>query len=139
MKTDKITFGQTYIKPSLAKHMSKSNLEKIPYIVGLGEFYPVDIFIGANAKGQLTLDILHSTAAKQLFFSDEISKNFENFATLNFLHNMERVQRINNGIKTPIFKTAIPNLDKLSIKELQLAVNEKIKYYYENLAKKFLN
>lgn len=74
-----------------------------------------------------------------MFFSDEISKNFENFATLNFLHNMERVQRINNGIKTPILKTAIPNLDKLSIKELQLAVNEKIKYYYENLAKKFLN
>lgn len=139
MKTEKITFGQTYIKPSLVEHVSKSNLEKIPYIVGLGEFYPVDIFLGANAKGQLTLDILHSTPAKQLFFSDEISKNFENLSTLNFLHNMERIQRINNGIKTPVLKTVISDFDKLSIKELQLAVNEKIKYYYENLAKKFLN
>lgn len=139
MKTEKITFGQTYIKPSLVEHMSKTDLEKIPYIAGLGELYPVDIFVGSNPKGQLTLDIMHSTPAKQLFFNDEEPKTIENISILNFLHNTEIAQRINNGIKTPILKTVIPDIDKLSIKELQLAVNEKIEYYYENLAKKFLN
>ncbi len=139
MKTNKITFGQTYIKPSLAEHMAKKNLDKIPFIVGLGEFYPADIFIGANMRGQLTLDIMHSTPAKQLFFSDEVPKTFENITILNFLHNMERSQRKHNGIKTPIFKTLIEDIDNLSIKELQLAVNDKIKTYYETLGKKFLN
>lgn len=139
MKADKITFGQSYIKPSLIEHMSKSNLDKIPYIVGLGELYPADIFIGANMRGHLTLDIIHSTPAKQLFFSNEIPKTIENVSILNFLHNMERYQRIHSGIKTPIFKTAIDNIDNLSIKELQLAVNDKIKFYYEKLANKFFN
>ncbi len=139
MKADKITFGQSYIKPSLVEHMSKANLEKIPYIVGLGEFYPADIFIGANMRGQLTLDIIHSTPAKQLFFSNEIPKTIENVSILNFLHNMDRCQRKNYGIRTPIFKTVIENIDNLSIKELQLAVNDKIKFYYEKLANKFFN
>ena len=35
--------------------------------------------------------------------------------------------------------TAISDIEKFSIKDLQLAVNDKIKYYYENFGKKFLN
>ena len=139
MKTDKVSFGQTYIKHSLAKYMKSENIGKVPYIFGLGEFYPADIFVGSNIKGELTLDIMHSTPAKQLFFSDEIPKTFGNIATLNFLHNMERAQRIRNGVKTPIMKVVIPDIDKLSVKDLQLTVNDKIKYYYETLGKKFFN
>jgi len=139
MKTNEISFGQTYIKPSLIKYMKHDNLGKIPYIFGLGEFYPADIFVGANVKGQLTIDIMHSTPAKHLFFSDEIPKTFENIAALNFMHNMERSQRLRSGIKTPVLKTIIPNIDKISIKDLQLAVNDKIKLYYETLGKKFFN
>lgn len=139
MKTDKVTFGQTYIKPSLAKYMKAKNLEKVPYIFGLGEFYPADIFIGSNIRGELTLDIIHSTPAKHLFFNDEIPKTYDNIVTLNFMHNMERLQRFHEGISTPVFKTVIKDLDKLSIKDLQLAVNEKIQYYYETLGRKFFN
>ena len=139
MKTDKITFGQTYIKPSLVKYMKPENIDKMPYIFGLGELYPTDIFIGSNLKGDLTLDIMHSTPAKQLFFSDEIPKTLGNVAILNFLHNTEKAQRLYDGIKTPILRTSISDIDKLSIRDLQLAVNKKIEYYYETLAKKFLN
>lgn len=139
MKTDKITFGQTYIKPSLAKYMRPENIDKMPYIFGLGELYPTDIFIGSNIKGDLMLDIMHSTPAKQLFFSDEVPKTFGNITLLNFLHNMERAQRFHDGIKTPVWRTSISDIDKLSIRDLQLAVNKKIEYYYETLAKKFLN
>lgn len=139
MKTDKISFGQTYIKPSLMKYIKQDNIDKIPYIFGLGELYPADIFVGANLKGDLTLDILHSTPAKQLFFSDEIPKTLDNVSVLNCLHNMERVQRFQNGIKTPVYSTVIDNLDNLSIRDLQLSVNDKIKYYYETFANKFLN
>lgn len=138
MKADKINFGQTYIRPSLLRYMEPENQNKMPYIFGLGEFYPVDIFLGSNIKGQLTLDIAHSTAAKQLFFIDEIPKTFENIAALNLIHNMELMQRQRNGNIAPIMKTVIPDFDKMSIKELQLAVNDKIKYYYETLGKKFL-
>ncbi len=139
MKTDKITFGQTYIKPSLVKYMKQGNIDKMPYIFGLGELYPTDIFIGSNIKGDLTLDIIHSTPAKLLFFSDEIPKTFENVTLLNFLHNTERAQRIYDGVKTPILRTSISDIDKLSIRDLQLTVNKKIEYYYETLAKKFFN
>lgn len=138
MNTEKISFGQTYIKPSLMRYMKPENQNKMPYLFGLGEFYPADIFIGSNIKGQLTLDIAHSTAAKQLFFSEEIPKTLKNVSILNFIHNMERVQRERNGIKTPVLKTVIDDLDNMSIRELQLAVNDKIKYYYETLGKKFL-
>ena len=137
MKADKISFGQTYIKPSLMNYMSKENQGKIPYIFGLGEFYPVDIFVGSNIKGDLTLDIMHSTPAKQLFFSDEIPKTLVNVTTLNFIHNMEKAQRIRNGIITPVLKTTIPDLDKMTIKDLQIIVNNKIKDYYQTLGKKF--
>ncbi len=139
MKTDKVSFGQTYIKPSLAKYMKPDNLGKVPYIFGLGEFYPADIFIGSNIKGELTVDIMHSTAAKHLFFSDVIPKTFDNVTALNCMHSMERAQRIRNGIKTPVLKTVIGDIENLSIRDLQLAVNDKIKYYYETLGKKFLN
>lgn len=139
MKTDKVSFGQTYIKPSLVKYMKQKSMYKIPYIIGLGEFYPADIYIGANIKGELTVDIMHSTAAKHLFFSDAVSKTFENVTALNYMHNMERVQRIRNGIRVPIIKSVIGNIENLSVKDLQLAVNDKIKLYYETLGKKFFN
>lgn len=139
MKTDKITFGQTYIKPSLVKYMKPENIDKMPYIFGFGELYPTDIFIGSNVKGDLTLDIIHSTPAKQLFFSDEIPKTMSNVMTLNFFHSMEKAQRFHDGVKTPILRTSITGIDKLSIRDLQLAVNNKIEYYYETLAKKFFN
>lgn len=139
MKTDKVSFGQTYIKPSLSKYMKPDNLGKVSYIFGLGEFYPADIFIGANIKGELTVDIMHSTSAKHLFFSDAVPKTFENVVALNCMHNMERAQRLRNGIKTPVLKTVISDIDKLSIRDLQFAVNDKIKYYYETLGKKFFN
>ena len=139
MKTDKISFGQTYIKPSLVKYMKQENIEKMPYIFGFGELYPADIFIGSNINGDLVLDIMHSTPAKQLFFSDEIPKTIKNVAALNFMHNMERVGRFYNGIKTPVLKVTIPDIEKLSIRDLQFNINDKIKYYYDNLGKKFFN
>lgn len=139
MKADKVSFGQTYVKPSLIKYLKPENTGKVSSIFGLGEFYPVDLYVGANAKGWLTIDIKHSTPAKQLFLSDEIPKTFANITTLNFIHNMERAQRLRNGIKTPILKTVIPNIENMSVKDLQLAVNDKIKYYYETFGKKFFN
>lgn len=139
MKTDKISFGQTYIKPSLAKYMKEENIQKMPYIFGFGEFYPTDIFIGANKKGELTLDIVHSTLAKQIFFNEDIPKTLENVTVLNFLHNMERLQRLYQGVKTPVSNVVIKDIENLSVKDLQLAVNDKIQQYYETLAKKFLN
>ena len=139
MKTDKVSFGQTFIKPSLVKYMKQENMGKVPYIFGLGELYPADIFIGANIKGELTVDIMHSTPAKHLFLNDAVPKTLENVTALNFIHNMERAQRIRNGIKTPVLKTVIGDIKDLSIKDLQLAVNDKIKLYYETLGKKFFN
>ena len=139
MKTDKISFGQTYIKPSLLKYMKPDNLSKVSYIFGLGEFYPADIFIGSNIKGELTVDIIHSTPAKHLFLNDSIPKTLKNVAVLNFMHNMERPQRICDGITTPKLKTVIKDIDNMTIKDLQLAVNDKIKLYYETMGKKFFN
>lgn len=139
MKTDKISFGQTYVKPSLIKYMAQENIEKLPYIFGFGELYPTDIYLGSNVKGGLTLDIMHSTTAKHVFFSDVIPKTLENITTLNFLHNMECAQRYRSGQKTPVFSTIIQNISDLSINDLQYTINEIIKHYYEKFGKKFFN
>ena len=140
MKIDKISFGQTYIKPSLVKYIKQEDLtNKVSYVYGLGELYPADIFLEANSKGGLTVDIMHSTPAKMLFFNDNIPKTYDNIVTLNFMHHMERFHRIHEGIKVPVLKTVINNIEKLSIKDLQLAVNDKIQYYYNTFGRKFLN
>ena len=51
-----ISFGQTYLKSTLA-YMSDENREKLKYSYGLGQIYPNDIYMGADKRGNLTLDI----------------------------------------------------------------------------------
>ena len=45
MKVNNISFGQTYLKPSI-KNLSQENQEKLKYSYALGELYPVDLYLG---------------------------------------------------------------------------------------------
>ena len=82
MKTDKISFGQTYIRPNLLKNLAPHNFPKVESIIPFGEVYPADIYIGADKNGDMVLDILHSTMGKFLYFSGEIKKNVLNTSIL---------------------------------------------------------
>lgn len=139
MQTDKISFGQTRILPSV-KYLDKRTTDKLPYLFGFGELYPIDFFIGSTPKGNLTVDIMHSTPAKHIFLNlKEEEQTFSNIATLSTLHFMENATRLRQGIRIPVLHTEIKNADELPVRELQYTINDKIRMYYDTLAKKFLN
>ena len=66
MRTDKVSFGQTYIRPTLLNNIAQHNQQKVLSLIGLGEIYPVDMYLGANREGDLVIDLLHTTLAKYL-------------------------------------------------------------------------
>ncbi len=139
MKTDKISFGQTYIKPNL-KYLNPETSHKVPYLFGFGELYPIDFYIGSTMKGNLTVDIMHSSAAKHVLMNlEDEEKTFENILYLRTVHFMDMATKARQGIKVPILHTEVKNADKLSVEELQYTINDKIKLYYDTIAKKFLN
>lgn len=140
MKTDRISFGQAYIKKTLFQNLPVHNQIKAMSLTPLGELYPTDIYIGANKEGDLVIDMLHSTMGKHLYFSDEIPKTPLNVGILQILDSTERINRKQFGYKLPVYNIKIKNLDHFTIPELQYAVHERIAYYYQNIVdKKFFN
>lgn len=140
MKTDKITFGQTYIRPTLLNNISPENQEKVLSLIGLGELYPADVYLGANYEGDLIIDVLHTTLAKHLYFSGEVPKTSFNASILQFMHSMEKIARKQNQYKLPIYNIKIKNLDYFDTPDLQYTVHEKIANYFNKIIdKRFFN
>ena len=138
MKTDKISFGQTYIRPTLIKNIAAHNLPKVHSLIGFGELYPADIYMGADKEGNLILDIVHSTMAKYLYFSDEVPKTTFNTSLLQFMHFGEKSSRKLTKYNIPVYNIKINNLDYFTTEELQYAVNDKLVNYYNNMLDKKL-
>ena len=140
MKTDKVSFGQTYIRPTLFQNLSKQHHPKVMSLIPLGELYPVDMYLGANREGDLVVDILHSTLGKFLYFAGEIPKTIENVAMMQFWDSAERINRRNNGYKLPVYNIKIQNLDYFTTPELQHTVHVRIAHYLQNMIdKRFFN
>lgn len=133
MKTDKISFGQTYLKPSIFKNLAPHNFQKVESIIPFGEIYPADIYIGADKSGDIVLDILHSTMGKFLYFSGEVPKTALNAGILQVMDSTERINRKMSGYKLPVYSIKIKDLDHFSIPKLQYTINEKLVYYYDKM------
>lgn len=140
MKTDKVSFGQTYIRPTLLQNIAPQNQQKVLSLIGLGELYPVDMYLGGNKEGDLIIDILHTTLAKYLYYSGEVPKTSFNASILQFMDSMERVTRKQNRYNLPVYNIKIQHLDYFNIPELQYTVHERIANYFKNIIdKKFFN
>jgi hypothetical protein len=140
MKTDKVSFGQTYLRPTFFRNISNNNKPKVLSLIGLGELYPTDIYIGGNRNGELIVDILHSTMGKYLYFSGLIPQTTLNTSIMQIMDSVEKITRKQNGYNLPVYNIKIKNLDAFTVPELQYTVHDKLMYYYDKiLDKKFFH
>lgn len=138
MKTDNVSFGISYVKPSI-RYMSKQNQEKVKSIIPLGQLYPVDMFIGSNIKGDLTLDIVKTPMHKFLAYTDEIPKTFENLCAMDFASRLETKYLATHEELIPLSHYTIKNLKNYTKKDLPYAVHEKILEYFNTIGKIFVS
>lgn len=138
MKINQISFGQTFLKSSV-RQMSAENREKLKSIYAFGQIYPLDIYLGADRKGDLTLEITRSSVYDYLVANDEIPLTPENIAVYNFIKGTEIADKYIHGNKEPVRKATITNMDYISEEVLPYYVADEIDEYFKHCPKKYEN
>lgn len=128
MKIDKTSFGTTYITTSI-RYMSPENKKKIKSVIPLGQIYPVDLYIGANKKGDLTLSITQSSIYDYLLLNDKVKLTKENVAAVKVIKAAENAFKYIHGNPYPVKKVTIPYLDYISSELLPYYVADEIDEY----------
>ncbi len=136
MKTNSISFGTTYLKPTI-RYMSKENRQKLRSIYPLGQLYPVDIFIGADKRGNMTLDIKQSFIYDYLIQNDQFELTPQNISMYKFYKALNNSYKNIHGDNTPVRKATIENLDYITEDVLPYYVATEIEEYTKTQAKKF--
>ena len=136
MKTNSISFGTTYIKPSI-NNLSKKNKEKVRELIPLGQIYPVDLFLGADSKGNLTLEIKQAFIYDHLIANDQFDLTPQNIAMYKISKAANNVYKYIHGDKTPVRKTKIEFLDAIPKDILPYYVADEIEEYEKTYSKKF--
>lgn len=140
MKIDnKVSFGQTYIHPSLSRYLSKSNQLKLEHSYALGQLYPMDIYLGANYKGQLNVGLRRCNLWDYLTINNEIPLNIENTSKYVIIKRMELMHNYMYGNKYPLENFVINNLDFKYQEDIAYEINDKIIEYMNKYAKLFSN
>ncbi len=135
---NKVSFGQTFIQSSI-KYLSKSNIEKLEHSYGLGQLYPMDIFLGGTTGGDLTVAMKRCNLWDYLTINNEIPMTPANILKYFVIKRMEMVGEYMYGPKFPIEKYVIKNLDYKFQEDIAYEINDKIKDYVQKHGKKFLS
>lgn len=139
MKVDnQISFGQTFLHPSI-KHLSKSNFEKLEYSYGLGQLYPMDIFLGCTKHGDLTVSLKRCNLWDYLTINNEIPMTPFNIVKYYLIKRMDVVGEYMYGPKFPIEHHVIKNLDYKFQEDIAYEINDKIMEYVQKHGKKFMS
>ncbi len=136
MKTNSISFGTTYIKPSI-NHLSKANKEKVKKLIPLGQIYPVDLFLGADRKGNLTLEIKQTFIYDHLIANDQLDLTPQNIAMYKISKAAQNTFNYIHGDKTPVRKATIEHLDAIPKDILPYYVADEIEEYEKTYSKNF--
>lgn len=128
MKIDSISFGRTYITSSL-RYMSDENKKKLKSVYPLGQLYPVDLYLGANKKGDLTLSITQSSLYDYLLVNNLIKPDKENISAVKFIKAAENSFKNLHGNPYPVKKVTIPYLDYIPDDILPYYVADEIEEY----------
>lgn len=123
-----ISFGQTYLKSTLA-YMSDENREKLKYSYGLGQIYPNDIYMGADKRGNLTLDITRCIPQDYLIINNLIECTPENISDYLLVKAMQKIGNFINGNQYPVEKYTVKNLDILPKEILAFEIQDRIEDY----------
>ena len=79
MKINPISFGQTFVNSSF-QNLSQENKEKLGPSIAIGEYYPMDIFMGARNSKELVVEMTRASEWDYLLSSGEFEPTEENIA-----------------------------------------------------------
>jgi hypothetical protein len=133
-----VSFGQTFLQDSL-KNMSPQNRDKLYYSYGLGELYPVDIYLGATKQGDLTVGIRQANLWDYLTINNEIPMTTENVLAYTFIKRAQMTHDDMYGPNVPYEISVVKNIDYMEQEEIGYEIRDKIADYYKKYAHKFYN
>ncbi len=140
MKVNNISFGQTYYNDSLSRYMNERDRNKLHYSYSLGDLYPVDIILGSDKRGDLTVKIRHiSNDWDQLVGTGEIPPTPENLQAYFLLKQINAANEAIHGPKYPTLNGRIRNLHNKSEQDIKYEIQDLIGKYYEKYGYEFLN
>ena len=139
MKINNITFGQTYYSPSINRYMTPGNKQKIFYSDVLGDIYPIDMLLGANNKGDLTVQIRHASNWDYLIKNDLVPLTDGNIGAYYLIKGFEAAGEDIHGSQYPILKSTIKDIKNKDKQEIKYEILDKIIDYYHKYGKTFIN
>lgn len=138
MKINSISFGQTYLMPSL-KYMSPENRDKLAYSYALGELYPNDIYLGATHKGDLTVEITRTFLYDHLILNNQVPFTPKNIAAYVLAKKAANAGRYIHGNPYPVQKNVIKYLDYIPEDMLSQYIASEVEEYNHKYAHLFIN
>ena len=133
-----ISFGQTYLQSSI-KHLSKANFDKLEYLYGLGELYPVDIFLGSTIRGDLSVGLRGCNLWDYLVLNNGVPMTPLNVMKYYLIKRMEVIGEYMHGRTFPVENHVIKNIDYKYQEDIAYEISDKIKEYIQKHSKKFMS
>lgn len=139
MKINPISFGQTFVNSSF-QNLSYENKEKLGPSIAIGEYFPMDIFMGARGSNELVVEMTRANEWDYLLSSGELEPTEENIASYHIQKAFEYVyEAIHGKKKYPVEKLIIRDLDNLDSKDIMDKIVDAVEDYNEKHRKLFEN
>lgn len=139
MKINPISFGQTFVNSSF-QNLSYENKEKLGPSIVIGEYFPMDIFMGARGSNELVVEMTRANEWDYLLSSGEIEPTEENIALLQIQKAFEYMHEAIHGKKKyPVEKIVIKDLDELDSRDIINRIVDAVEDYNEKHRKLFEN
>ena len=139
MKISPISFGQTFIN-STFQNLSQDNKEKLGPAVAIGEYYPMDIFIGARGHKELVVEMTRASEWDYMLSSGELEPTEENVVMVQLHKAFEyAMEAIHGKKKYPVEKVIIKDMDKLDSRDVINKIVDAIDDYNEKHRNLFEN
>ena len=135
---DNITFGTTYLKSSL-QYMSKANQKKLIPSYGLGQIYPVDLFLGSDKKGNLIVEIKKESPFKYMYYNKIVSQTPENYYLCKLEETLNFISQASGMCLIPKEKKVFKFMDLRTEKALVFDIADEISNYFKKYKNQFLN
>ncbi len=139
MKINPISFGQTFVNSSF-QNLSEENQSKMGPSIAIGEYYPMDIYLGAKNSKDVVVQLTRASEWDYLMSSGELEPTEENVALFQLQKAFDyAMEYIHCKKKYPVEKFEIQNLDKMNSVEIINCIVDAIDDYHEKYKNLFEN
>jgi hypothetical protein len=139
MKISPISFGQTFVN-STFQNLSQENKEKLGPAIAIGEYYPMDIYMGARGSRELVVEMTRASEWDYMLSSGELELTEENVAMVQLQKAFEYAMEALHGKKRyPVEKLVIKDMDKLNSRDIINKIVDGIDAYNEKHRNLFEN